>query len=125
MNRSRSEVVGQVAISGNRIPELQGHFPGRPVLPAVTMLNAMLEAASRLEKDWREMEIDTLITSRFRRVVTDRDEILYVKIKRVKGQGTHLFEGSAGIRNSASQEVEVATAKFTLCSSDVNRDPTD
>jgi len=96
-------------------PHFQGHFPERPVMPGVTIVEAMAQTAAVLVVKTLNM-IDnnmlvyflTIDKCKFRHVVSPPDQLeLHVKVLRGRGKLWKFFgEGKVG-------DLVVAEAEFT------------
>ena len=96
-------------------PHFQGHFPERPVMPGVTIVEAMAQTAAVLVVKTLNM-IDnnmlvyflTIDKCKFRHVVSPPDQLeLHVKVLRGRGKLWKFYgEGKVG-------DVVVAEAEFT------------
>lgn len=99
----------EMAVSDANVPELGGHFPGRGVVPAVVLLEAMFQAAAALTigdaQDSRRMDIRSVGRASFRRAVGPDDGRVLLRVERT---GDDRFEGRAWVRGD---EV-VASASF-------------
>ena len=96
-------------------PFFTGHFPRRPVMPGVLMLEAMAQAAALLSFDALGVELDDdtvyyfagIDGARFKRPVEPGDQlILDVTIDRMKS-GIFKFKGRALVGEELAAEAEL------------------
>ena len=96
-------------------PYFMGHFPGRPVMPGVLMLEALAEAAGLLAFDAMGQVPDEnniyyfvgIDSARFKRPVEPGDQlILEASIDRVRG-GIWKFKGVARVGEEVACEAEL------------------
>ena len=96
-------------------PFFQGHFPGRPVMPGVLMLEALAQAAGLLAFDAMGQVPDEnniyyfvgIDSARFKRPVEPGDQlILDASIDRVRG-GIWKFKGVARVGEDVACEAEL------------------
>jgi 3-hydroxyacyl-[acyl-carrier-protein] dehydratase len=92
-----------------------GHFPHRPVMPGVLMLEALAQASALLSFDAMDVETDDdtvyyfvgIDGARFKRPVEPGDQlILEAEIDRVKG-GIYKFKARASVDGSLAVEAEL------------------
>ena len=96
-------------------PFFKGHFPHRPVMPGVLMLEALAQAAALLSfaSMGAELEPDAVVYfvgidgARFKRVVEPGDQlILEASIERVKA-GIHKYKARASVDGETAVEAEL------------------
>ena len=96
-------------------PFFVGHFPHRPVMPGVLMLEALAQASALLSFDAMDVESDDdtvyyfvgIDGARFKRPVEPGDQlILEAEIDRVKG-GIYKFKARASVDGSLAVEAEL------------------
>ena len=96
-------------------PFFAGHFPHRPVMPGVLMLEALAQASALLSFDAMDVESDDdtvyyfvgIDGARFKRPVEPGDQlILEAEIDRVKG-GIYKFKARASVDGSLAVEAEL------------------
>ncbi len=111
--------VGIKNVSINE-PHFQGHFPDKPVMPGVLIVEAMAQTAGVLVVETLEM-IDqgllvyfmTLDKTRFRRIVAPGDVLeLHVKILRGRGK-IWKFWGEAKVGSDIAAEAEFSAMIIT------------
>ena len=94
---------------------LQGHFPDRPVMPGVLMLEALAQAAALLSFEIMGIDLDDdtvyyfagIDGARFKRPVEPGDQlILDVTIERMKA-GIFKFKGRALVGEELAAEAEL------------------
>jgi 3-hydroxyacyl-[acyl-carrier-protein] dehydratase len=99
-------------------PFFTGHFPQRPVMPGVLILEALAQAAALLALDSAGVEIDdkTLVyfaaidNARFKRPVEPGDQLLLdVTLLKLR-QGIQRFQGQARVGNDVVAEAEMMCA---------------
>jgi len=103
-------------------PLFTGHFPARPVMPGVLMLEALAQAAGLLSFDMMgEAPGDDKVFyfvgidgARFKRPVEPGDQlILDVSLDRIKG-GIYKFKGVARVGDSMACEAEIMCTMRTV-----------
>lgn len=103
-------------------PFFAGHFPVRPVMPGVLIVEAMAQATGLLAMESRPEEVGEkalyylagIDKARFKRTVEPGDQLtLDVRLKKVR-RGVWLFSGEARV-----QEQMVATADIMCTARDV------
>ncbi|MDP1691311.1 MAG: 3-hydroxyacyl-ACP dehydratase FabZ [Burkholderiaceae bacterium] len=96
-------------------PFFMGHFPARPVMPGVLMLEALAQAAALLsfESAGAEPDDETVVYfvgvdgARFKRVVEPGDQlILEASIERCKG-GIYKYKTRASVDGETAVEAEL------------------
>ncbi len=103
-------------------PFFTGHFPARPVMPGVLMLEALAQAAGLLSFDMLGEAPDEntvfyfvgIDNARFKRPVEPGDQlILEVELDRIKG-GIYKFKGVARVDGSVACEAEIMCTMRTV-----------
>ncbi|MDA8456362.1 3-hydroxyacyl-ACP dehydratase FabZ [Acidovorax sp. GBBC 3334] len=103
-------------------PFFTGHFPSRPVMPGVLMLEALAQAAGLLSFDMMgEAPGDDKVFyfvgidgARFKRPVEPGDQlILDVRLDRIKG-GIYKFVGVARVGDNVACEAEIMCTMRTV-----------
>ena len=117
IDKVRDIVPGESAVGIKNVtfnePHFQGHFPGAPIMPGVTIIEAMAQTAAvliglALDQVDRNplvyfMSIDK---ARFRRKVVPGD-VLELRIKVLRGSSkVWKLEGSATVEGEAAAEAE-------------------
>ncbi|MBQ1763841.1 MAG: 3-hydroxyacyl-ACP dehydratase FabZ [Aquincola sp.] len=96
-------------------PFFQGHFPNRPVMPGVLMLEALAQAAALLsfETIGAELDDDMVVYfvgidgARFKRVVEPGDQLtLEASIERAKA-GIYKYKARASVDGETAVEAEL------------------
>jgi 3-hydroxyacyl-[acyl-carrier-protein] dehydratase len=96
-------------------PFFMGHFPNRPVMPGVLMLEAMAQAAALLSFATLDIELDSnsvyyfagIDGARFKRPVEPGDQlVLDVTLDRMKA-GIFKFGGKASVGGEIAAEAEL------------------
>ena len=99
-------------------PFFVGHFPQRPVMPGVLILEAMAQAAALLSLESAGVEIDekTLVyfaaidNARFKRPVEPGDQLMMeITLLRLR-QGVQRFQGVARVGTELAAEAEMMCA---------------
>lgn len=117
--RIGSDAVGIKNVTVNE-PHFEGHFPDKPVMPGVLIVEAMAQTAAVLVVETLEM-IDqgllvyfmTLDKTRFRKVVAPGDALeLHVKILRGRGK-IWKFWGEAKVNGEVAAEAEFSAMIIT------------
>ncbi len=103
-------------------PYFTGHFPHRPVMPGVLMLEALAQAAALLAFDALDMTPDSntvyyfagIDGARFKRPVEPGDQlILHVTMGRMKA-GIFKFQAKAMVGDELAVEAELTCAMRTI-----------
>jgi 3-hydroxyacyl-[acyl-carrier-protein] dehydratase len=103
-------------------PFFEGHFPHRPVMPGVLMLEALAQAAALLAFDALDTSPDEnsvyyfagIDGARFKRPVEPGDQlILNVELLRMKA-GIFKFKASAAVESELAVEAELTCAMRTI-----------
>lgn len=69
--------AGLFPVRASAMKELSGHFPGKPILPAVLLLEAVFHvAAAKMINDMEFMDIVMVQHAKFRRPVVDGEDVL-------------------------------------------------
>jgi 3-hydroxyacyl-[acyl-carrier-protein] dehydratase len=96
-------------------PYFMGHFPHRPVMPGVMMLEAMAQAAALLSFDAMDVSIDDktvyyfagIDSARFKRPVEPGDQLIMdVTLERMKA-GIFKFKGISRVGEDIACEAEL------------------
>lgn len=103
-------------------PHFLGHFPHRPVMPGVLMLEALAQAAALLSFDAQGVTPDNktvyyfagIDSARFKRPVEPGDQlILNVELLRSKA-GIYKFKGQAMVDGEVAAEAELMCTMRTV-----------
>lgn len=103
-------------------PFFQGHFPGRPVMPGVMMLEALAQAAGILVFDGMGINADQksvyyfvgIDNARFKRPVEPGDQlILDVTVERAKA-GIYKFAAKAWVGEDIAVEAQLMCTQRTV-----------
>jgi 3-hydroxyacyl-[acyl-carrier-protein] dehydratase len=103
-------------------PFFTGHFPSRPVMPGVLMLEALAQAAGLLSFDMLGVTPDAntifyfvgVDGARFKRPVEPGDQLtLDVELDRIKG-GIYKFKGVASVGENMACEAEIMCTMRTV-----------
>lgn len=103
-------------------PHFVGHFPHRPVMPGVLMLEALAQAAALLSFDAQGVSPDNktvyyfagIDSARFKRPVEPGDQlILDVELLRSKS-GIFKFKGLASVNGEVAAEAELMCTMRTV-----------
>jgi len=106
--------VGIKNVTANE-PHFQGHFPGRPVMPGVLMLEAMAQTAGALcvaaQEDRSAPSVVYLMTidkAKFRKPVVPGDQIRFYMTRIAKRRNMWWFRGEAKVDGALVCEAEVS-----------------
>lgn len=106
--------VGLKNVTANE-PHFQGHFPGRPVMPGVLMLEAMAQTAGALcvaaQADRSAPSVVYLMTidkAKFRKPVVPGDQIRFHMTRIAKRRNMWWFRGEAKVDGALVCEAEVS-----------------
>lgn len=92
------------------LPDLRGHFPNNPIVPAVFILDAMFRLARELPGERnRHDQFDFVRSAKFRRVVTPKDHRLSLEVQRL---GPDAFKGLAFVSSTNQGRRLAAEAEF-------------
>lgn len=100
---------GRMPVDLASLPGLRGHFPGRPVMPAVTILAAMFELAARVASP-DEIQVRAVSSARFARPVVPADGSIWLDVRRGLDDDLE-FTASASVQ-ADGKRVHVASAAF-------------
>lgn len=113
--------VGVKCVTYNE-PYFPGHFPARPVMPGVLIVEAMAQAAAAFTCYTEDLDVENKIVlfmgvdkARFRRPVEPGDELRVVVRTVQKRPPVWRFEGEATVRGQ-----RVADATFAAMLADAN-----
>ncbi|MCC6007993.1 MAG: 3-hydroxyacyl-ACP dehydratase FabZ [Rhodobacteraceae bacterium] len=110
--RAATSAVGIKNVTFNE-PHFQGHFPAKPIMPGVTIVEAMAQTAAVLVTHTLDM-VDkellvyfmTLDDTRFRRMVVPGD-VLELHVEVIRGRGKiWKFRGAARVGEDLCAEAE-------------------
>ncbi|HWP20883.1 MAG TPA: 3-hydroxyacyl-ACP dehydratase FabZ [Burkholderiaceae bacterium] len=96
-------------------PVFTGHFPNRPVMPGVLMLEALAQASALLAFNAEDVDLDPRAVyyfvgidgARFKRPVEPGDQlVLEVEMDRARG-GIYKFKAKATVDNELAVEAEL------------------
>jgi 3-hydroxyacyl-[acyl-carrier-protein] dehydratase len=96
-------------------PFFTGHFPHRPVMPGVMMLEAMAQSAALLAFETLDIQLDNdsvfyfagIDSARFKRPVEPGDQLVFdVHLGRAKA-GIYKFKGTASVDGQVAVEAEL------------------
>ena len=90
--------------------DMQGHFPGNPILPGVLLLEAMAQTSGLLLPEGSSAVLAQIKDARFRRPVLPGDQVR-IEAGRLAGLGAlHRFEARAFVGSVRVAEAEIVLA---------------
>jgi 3-hydroxyacyl-[acyl-carrier-protein] dehydratase len=96
-------------------PFFQGHFPGRPIMPGVLIVEAMAQTAAALvvasigaDAEGKLVYFMTIDQARFRRPVVPGDQLHIEVIKQQKKLGVWKFGGRASVDSRIAAEAIIS-----------------
>ncbi|HYZ27035.1 MAG TPA: 3-hydroxyacyl-ACP dehydratase FabZ [Geminicoccaceae bacterium] len=96
-------------------PFFQGHFPGRPIMPGVLIVEAMAQTAAALvvasigaDAEGKLVYFMTIDQARFRRPVVPGDQLHIKVIKQQKKLGVWKFAGRASVDSQVAAEAIIS-----------------
>lgn len=111
----KERIVALKNVTANE-PFFNGHFPDRPVMPGVLLVEAMAQAGGALllesvaEEDRKLMYLMSIERARFRRPVVPGDQVRFeVEVLRLRSSHAKL-SGKAWVDGEVAAEAVVSTA---------------
>lgn len=96
-------------------PFFQGHFPGRPIMPGVLIVEAMAQTAAALvvatlgpEAEGKLVYFMTIDQARFRRPVVPGDQLRVKVVKQQKKLSVWKFNGHASVDSKLAAEAVIS-----------------
>ncbi len=97
-------------------PILQAHFPGKPLMPGVLLVEAMAQAAGLLLPEGSSAVLAQIKEARFRRPVVPGDQVR-IEAEQLSGLGgLHRFAANASIGGEVAVQAEIVLADSTRAS---------
>ena len=91
-------------------PHLQGHFPGKPLMPGVLLVEAMAQTAGLLLPDGSSAVLAQIRDARFRRPVLPGDQAR-IEVEVLGGLGDlHRFSAKVSVDGATAAEAELVLA---------------
>lgn len=106
--------VGLKNVSFNE-PHFQGHFPGRPVMPGVLLLEGMAQTAGAMcilaravAQRPQLVYFMTIDKAKFRKPVTPGDQVLFRMTQKARKRNIWWFTGTATVGDALVAEAELS-----------------
>ncbi len=90
--------------------DLQGHFPGNPIMPGVLLLEAMAQTAGLLLPAGSSAVLAQIKEARFRRPVVPGDQVHIEAVHRTALGGLHRYAVKASVDGRPVAEAEIVLA---------------
>ena len=91
-------------------PNLQGHFPGDPLMPGVLLVEAMAQTAGLLLPEGSSAVLAQIKKARFRRPVVPGDQVRIEAVRIMALGGLHRFQVKASVSGGPVAEGEIVLA---------------
>ncbi len=91
-------------------PDLQGHFPGNPIMPGVLLLEAMAQTAGLLLPEGSSALLAQIKDARFRRPVVPGDQVRIEAVRLAGLDRLHRFAVKASVDGMVAVRAEIVLA---------------
>jgi 3-hydroxyacyl-[acyl-carrier-protein] dehydratase len=115
-----TSAVGIKNVTANE-PHFEGHFPGRPIMPGVLIVEAMAQTAAALvvasigpAAEGKLVYFMTIDAARFRRPVRPGDQLRIEVVKRHKKLSVWKFAGRAMVLDQLAAEATISAKIMDL-----------
>jgi 3-hydroxyacyl-[acyl-carrier-protein] dehydratase len=117
---AETSAVGIKNVTANE-PHFGGHFPGRPIMPGVLIIEAMAQTAAALvvasigpAAEGKLVYFMTIDQARFRRPVRPGDQLRIKVVKRHKKLSVWKFDGRATVLDQLAAEATISAKIMDL-----------
>jgi 3-hydroxyacyl-[acyl-carrier-protein] dehydratase len=117
---AETSAVGIKNVTVNE-PYFEGHFPGRPIMPGVLIIEAMAQTAAALvvasigpAAAGKPVYFMTIDQARFRRPVVPGDQLRIKVVKQQKKFGVWKFVGQATVQDQLAAEAIISAKIMDL-----------
>ena len=117
---AETSAVGIKNVTGNE-PHFEGHFPGRPIMPGVLIIEAMAQTAAALvvasigpAAEGKLVYFMTIDQARFRRPVLPGDQLRIKVVKQHKKLSVWKFAGQATVGDQLAAEAIISAKIMDL-----------
>ena len=117
---AETSAVGIKNVTANE-PHFEGHFPGRPIMPGVLIIEAMAQTAAALvvasigpAAEGKLVYFMTIDEARFRRPVRPGDQLRIKVVKRHKKLSVWKFAGRATVLDQLAAEAMISAKIMDL-----------